>query len=829
MLKHPLFLIIDGMSQAYRAYFAIRGLASSQGLPTNAVYGFAIMLKRVLETYPPDYIAVALDSPERTARHAQYDLYKATRKKMPADLAQQMPYIRKFCEAMRIPVLQIPGHEADDIIATVSIDALTAGLYPVVVTLDKDLYQLVDTILILNTSKDDMIVDREKVQELFGVTPEQIPDLLALWGDSSDNIPGAPGIGEKGARDLIQKFGSVEMLLDRAAEVTNAKHRVSLTENREQILLSKQLVTIDAKVPIEVDWNDFKVRPPDRSALMPLLKELEFTGLIKQYLPPEAGPVIEVLRTDSVPEVGERVFFDVQEDRVSFWNGSGAVSSVPLDDRVSAILSDPLVRKVTYDLKDAILKLKRRRIDIAPPYDDPILMAYLLFPNRGKYDLPDVIFELTGQTVVPEEERTPWIERIFNELSSRTAQEVAGPYNEIELPLSPVLVDMELAGIRVDVSVLDRMSREMGTQLDDLTRRICEIADCEFNINSPRQLGEILFDKLNLPRPRKLRKSGQYSTAVEILEELAVQHELPRLVLDYRQLSKFKSTYIDVIPKLIDPKTQLLHTSFHQAAASTGRLSSSNPNLQNIPVRADLGRKIRGAFIPEEGWWFVSADYSQVELRILAHLSGDERLAEAFSAGEDIHRRTAAAVLGLPIDAVAPEQRERAKAVNFGIVYGQTPFGLAQQLGISPEEAADFISKYFEQYQGVQRYIENCLSQARDLGVTRTLFGRIRQHPEINSRNGMRRGMAERTAINSPIQGTAADIIKIAMIRISEELRRKRLRTRMVLQVHDELIFEVPEDELSVRDTIRSLMQDVVQLNVPLVVDVKQGRTWEQL
>jgi len=342
-------------------------------------------------------------------------------------------------------------------------------------------------------------------------------------------------------------------------------------------------------------------------------------------------------------------------------------------------------------------------------------------------------------------------------------------------------------------------------------------------------LGEILFDKLNLPRPRKLRKSGQYSTAVEILEELAEQHELPRLVLEYRQLSKFKSTYIDVIPKLIDPKTGRLHTSFHQAAASTGRLSSSNPNLQNIPVRADLGRKIRGAFVSEEGCWYVSADYSQVELRILAHLSGDAHLAEAFAAGEDIHRRTAAAVLGLPIDQVTSEQRGRAKAVNFGIVYGQTPFGLAQQLGISPDEAADFIARYFEQYQGVQQYIENCLSQARDTGVTRTLFGRIRQHPEINAKNGMRRSMAERTAINSPIQGTAADIIKIAMIRIADELHRTRLKTRMVLQVHDELIFEVPDEELSVKDTIQQLMQNVVQLNVPLIVDVKQGKTWEKL
>jgi DNA polymerase-1 len=829
MLKRPVFLIIDGMSQAYRAYFAIRGLASSQGLPTNAVYGFAIMLKRVLEKYPPDYIAVAMDSPERTTRHAQYDLYKATRKKMPADLAQQMPYIRRFCEAMRIPVLELPGHEADDIIATVCTRAVAEGLYPVVVTLDKDLYQLVDTILILNTSKDDMLVDREKVRELFGVTPEQIPDLLALWGDSSDNIPGAPGIGEKGARELIQTFGSIEMLLDRAEEISSAKHRASVSNNREQILLSKQLVVIDKNLPVEVRWDKFKAQSPDRAVLMPLLKELEFTALIKQYLPPEAGPLVEVAQTDSLPTVGERVVFDVQQDRVSFWTGSGAVSSVPLDERIATILSNSRIQKITFDLKQAMLKLRQRGIEISPPYDDPLLMAYLLYPNRGKYELPEVIFDLTGQSVAADEERTPWIDRLFKELGPRTNQEVSRPYTEIELPLSQVLADMELVGLKIDVAVLERMSNEMGTQVEELTRRICQIADCDFNINSPRQLGEILFDKLNLPRPRKLRKSGQYSTAVEVLEELAVQHELPRLVLEYRQLAKFKSTYIDVIPKLIDPNTGRLHTSFHQAAASTGRLSSSNPNLQNIPVRADLGRKIRGAFIAEEGWWFVSADYSQVELRILAHLSGDERLAEAFSAGEDIHRRTAAAVLGLPIEGVTPAQRERAKAVNFGIVYGQTPFGLAQQLGISPDEAADFISKYFEQYKGVRQYIENCLSQARDLGITHTLFGRIRQHPEINSRNGMRRSMAERTAINSPIQGTAADIIKIAMIRIADELRRQNLRTRMVLQVHDELIFEVPEEELSVGDTIQSLMQNVVQLNVPLVVNVNQGKTWEEL
>jgi DNA polymerase-1 len=827
MLEHPLFLMIDGMSQAYRAYFAIRGLANSQGLPTNAIYGFAIMLRRVLDKYPPDYICVALDSYAPTARHAQYDLYKATRRKMPADLAQQMPYIRKFCAAMRIPVVEAAGYEADDLIGTLATAAVSAGLHPAVVTLDKDLYQIVDTVRILNTSKDDMIVDREKVCELFGVYPERIADLLALWGDTSDNIPGAPGIGEKGARDLIQKFGSLEACLDRAAEVSNAKHRISLLENREQILLSKRLVTITTDVPVEFRMRDFEVQAPDRSALLPLLKELEFTNMIKDYLPAAETSPIQVVSTGDLPQISDRVVFDIEGEHLALWTGSGAVYHVPLDQRIHTILANPDIRKITYDLKAAMLKLRRRGFDIVPPYDDPLLMSYLLFPNRGKYDLPDLVFDLSGHTFF--DERTPWIDRLYTELQPKVEAEVFQAYTEIEVPLSPVLMDMELVGIRLDVSVLERMSLEMGRELDELTKRICETAGSEFNINSPRQLGEILFDKLNLPRPRKLRKSGQYSTAVEVLEELAGKYELPRLVLEYRQFAKFKSTYVDVIPKLMDPATRRLHTSFNQAGAATGRLSSSNPNLQNIPVRADLGRKIRGAFVPEPGWWFVSADYSQVELRILAHLSGDERLAQAFEAGEDIHRRTAAEVLGLPIEAVSPEQRERAKAVNFGIVYGQTPYGLAQQLGISPEEAADFITRYFERYRGVQQYIEGCLSVARDTGVTRTLFGRIRQHPEINSRNGMRRSMAERTAINSPIQGSAADIIKLAMIRIATELMNRGLRTRMVLQVHDELIFEVPEDELGTRDLIRDLMQNVVQLRVPLTVDLKQGKTWEEL
>jgi DNA polymerase-1 len=411
----------------------------------------------------------------------------------------------------------------------------------------------------------------------------------------------------------------------------------------------------------------------------------------------------------------------------------------------------------------------------------------------------------------------------------RIDEQVRDVYEQIELPLIPVLAKMERTGIGIDPVVLKKMSEEMGDQIQDLTQRIFLEANCEFNLNSPRQLGEVLFEKMNLPHKQKLKKSGQYSTAVEVLEELAENYPLPRMILEYRQLAKFKSTYIDVIPELIDPATSRLHTSFNQTGAATGRLSSSNPNLQNIPVRSELGRKIRGAFVPEPGWWFVSADYSQVELRIVAHLSGDEGLIDAFNAGEDIHRRTAAEVLGLPLESVSPDQRDRAKAVNFGIVYGQTPFGLAQQLGISNEEAADFIARYFQKYPGVQRYIAEGLSHARDTGVTKTLFGRIRQHPEINSKNGLRRSIAERTAINSPIQGTAADIIKLAMLRIAEDLEREKLRTRMVLQVHDELIFEVPDEEIQVQHKIRERMQDVVKLRVPLTVNLKQGRNWQIL
>ncbi len=829
MIKRPLFMLVDAMSQVYRAYYAIRDLSNSKGVPTNATYGFALMLNRVLEKFPPDYIAMVFDSSEPTPRHIQYPEYKATRQRMPEDLGQQLPDIHRYCDAMRVATLEVAGQEADDVIGTLARLARERGLYPVIVTLDKDMMQLVDEdTLVLNTSRDDLVVGPDQVRELFGVSPDQITDLLGLWGDSSDNIPGAPGIGEKGAKALIQRFGSLEATLEHAGEVSAKRQRESLQQNSEQILMSKRLVIIDRNVPVNIDWNALKVGPPDHDALVALFRELEFNTMLKERLASEpSAPTIEVVQPETLPEIGSEFAFDLSEDRISIWEGSGPVYDLPLDEAVADLLSDPGKRKVAHDVKSALLRLWQRGLDLSPPYDDAMLMAYLLMPNRGKYWLESLTTELFGQTT--EDGRVGWVHRLDRELRPRVEQEVADVYSKIELPLVPILAEIETTGIALDATVLEAMSEEMQSEIEELTARIYELAGHEFNIKSPKQLGEILFEELNLPRSRKLRKSGQYSTSVDVLEELAASHELPRLILDFRQRSKFKSTYVDVLPKLIRNETGRLHTSLNQAGAATGRLSSSDPNLQNIPTRTALGKRIRGAFVSREGTTMLSADYSQIELRLLAHLSGDDGLIDAFLNEADIHRSTAAEVLGLDPDEVTPEQRSRAKAVNFGIVYGQTPFGLAKQLGISRDEAEKFIDRYFGRYPRVRDYIETSLVEARETGETRTMFGRIRQIPEINSKNGMRRSMAERMAINAPLQGSAADIIKLAMIRVSRGLKDAALATRMILQIHDELLFEVPDDEMEVVEQVRGWMSDVAELQVPLVVDTKSGPNWKDL
>ena len=832
MIKRPLILIIDAMSQVYRAYFAIRGLTNSQGVPTNATYGFALMLNRVLEKFPPDYVAMVFDSSEPTPRHIRYPEYKATRPRMPDELAEQLPYIRQLCTAMNVPMLEVSGQEADDVIGTLARRAIAENIHPVIVTIDKDMMQLVtEDTLVLNTSRDDLVIGPEQVKEIYGVTPTQIPDLLGLWGDSSDNIPGAPGIGEKGAKALIERFGSIEACLEHAAEVSAKRQRESLLNNRDQILLSKELVVIDTAVEFELHWEQMKIQPPDQDALVALLRELDFTSLLKAQLQSannletDQAPV-EVVQTEDTDLIGDTFAFELAQDRLLAWTGDGPIYDLELN-KASALLSDPEKHKVAHDLKATMLALHRRGLDLVPPYDDTMLMAFLLMPNRGKYTVDDLVNELFGQSAP--EGGVNWVQRLHEDLRPKIRQDLEDLYTRIEVPLVPVLAAMEEVGILLDVPVLESMSETIGAEIEGLTAAIYELAGEVFNINSPKQLGVILFEKLNLPPARKLRKSGQYSTAVEVLEQLAESYELPRLILEYRQRAKFKSTYVDVLPKLIDSDRGRLHTSLNQTGAATGRLSSSDPNLQNIPVRTQMGRDIRAAFIPRTGTTMFSADYSQVELRILAHLSGDSNLIEAFLANADIHRSTAAEVLGIAAEDVTSDQRSRAKAINFGIVYGQTPYGLAKQLGISRDEAEEFIDRYFKRYPNVRGYIENALSDARESGQTHTLFGRIRQIPEINSRNGMHRSMAERMAINAPIQGTAADVIKLAMIRIHDEIKRRKLETRMVLQVHDELIFEVPENEMEVVEQVRTWMSGVTDLKVPLVVDAKIGPNWRDL
>ncbi len=830
MINRPLLILVDAMSQVFRAYYAIRGLTNNEGRPTNATYGFALMLNRVLEKYPPDYIAMVFESKEPTHRHVEFPSYKANREKTPPDLEEQIPDIRRFCEAMGIPMLEFSGKEADDVIGTLAVRAAGAGIHPVIVTLDKDMMQLVDgTVRVLNTSKDDLLIGPEEVQSLYGVRPDQITDLLGLWGDSSDNVPGAPGIGEKGAKGLIAKYGSIEECLAHAGEITAKRQRESLENFRDQILLSKQLVTIHTDVPIECRWEDLAARPPDRDALIALLRELDFTTLLKAQLESAEAPVEspEIVVRDRPPELPDvPVALALADGRVHLWPGDGPIVDVPFE-TAKDLFRDPAVHKVLHDAKRVDLALRGEKIELAEPYDDVMLMAYLLDPNSGKYALPQVVADLFGENADPGHAAW-WTLRIFDILRGRVKEQLEDVYTRIDLPLVPVLATMERTGIRLDVGVLESMSERMSGELEDLTARIYELAGEEFNISSPKQLGVILFEKLNLPPPRKLKKSGQYSTAVEVLENLAETYELPRLVLDHRQRAKFKSTYVDALPKLIDKQSRL-HTSFAQTVAATGRLSSHDPNLQNIPIRTPLGRDIRAAFVARPGTTMLSADYSQVELRILAHISEDAGMIEAFNSGADIHQSTAAEVLDIPPEEVTREQRSRAKAVNFGIVYGQTPFGLARSLGISREEAEDFINRYFDRYPRVQEYIQNALAHAREAGSTKTMFGRIRPIPEINSRNGMVRSGAERMAINAPIQGSAADIIKLAMIRIDQEFRRRRVETRMVLQVHDELLFEVPEGEEPIVEDIRGWMSGVTEMRVPLVVDTKAGPNWRDM
>jgi DNA polymerase I len=894
--------LMDAMSFIFRAYHAMarqRGMTTKTGLPTAATYVFVNMLRKLREDFSPEYLAAVFDVAAPTFRdqeaeaitkvrkfdlktqtfqEVEYRGYKANRSEMPAELVQQVPYIRRALDAYRIPILEMAGYEADDVIGTLARKAAAQSYLVYVVSSDKDMLQLVnDRVLVLNPPKDNLICDAQKVEEILGVPPERVVDVMALRGDSVDNIPGAPGIGDKGSVEIIKRFGTVEQALDRAAEVEKKSYRESLENNRDTVLFSKRMATIDCNVPVDLDLDAMRAGAPDVGTLRDLFTELEFTSLLKELLP--VVEVTEVHYTDAKSEadveavlkkasVGNSLAVAIEaestvppdEDEeadepqgsmlpltappveatparsVAISAAAGTALTVSMQEgagsRLRSALEDEGLPKTIHDYKAAIHALEPQGITPRGVRHDPMLYSYLLDPTYSSHRLPEVALrrfnlKLGGTLAESADVTGRFATTLRRDIESAGLLKL---YEEIDLPLVQVLARMEHAGVKIDRKVLEEMSSRLEREVEAKAREIYEQSGSQFNINSPKQLGDMLFNKMNLPKPVKYGKGKTISTAVDVLEQLALTHDIARLVLEYRQLSKLKSTYVDALPALLNPATGRLHTTFGQTGTATGRLSSTNPNLQNIPIRTELGREIRAAFTVEPGHVLLAADYSQIELRLLAHFSKDPLLVEAYRRGDDIHTLTASQVFGVPPLMVTSDHRRQAKVVNFGIVYGLSAFGLSQTLGIEPREAKQFIDAYFEKYKGVRVFIDKTLEDARREQKVTTLFGRVRPIPDINSKNINQRGFAERTAVNTPLQGTAADLIKIAMIRIDAVMRERGLKSRMTLQVHDELVFEVPEREVeTVRTLVRDEMENVHPLTVPLLVEVGVGNNWRDL
>ncbi|RPI29228.1 MAG: DNA polymerase I [Acidobacteria bacterium] len=860
--------LVDGMSHIYRAYYAIQGLRTKKGLPTNAVYGFTNMLRKLIKEEQPEFLGVAIDLTGPTVRHEQYEGYKATRRPMPDDLASQIPYVLKVCQALCVPILSYPRYEADDVIGTLARKAAECALDVVVVTIDKDMFQLVnDRISILDT-RTMLRLDRKGVEEKFGVPPEKVVDVLSLVGDSSDNIVGAPGIGDKGAKQLIQEYGSLENLLQHRDEVTRKTYRESLQQNETLIRQSRDLVTICADLPLELDLEKLRKCDPNQEVARELFAELEFMNLLDELLPavePAARQYAVLETAQQILDLGRDLQGKAASVAVTFAEGShqaeglegvavgagnGKAWLIPrqlLENQpalVGKLLLEP-AHVAIHDLKPFYGLLCRFSWKLPPDIRDTMLMAYLLSPNQSNFALDRLAMEYLGSKASgPAEGEAPtlfgealanatcekadltW--ELFNKLQPQLVEKKLEPLlRDVEMPLVEVLAAMEKQGVRVDCEFLRQMSQEMEAEVNALTNRIFELAGESFNINSPRQLAVILFEKMKLPQPKKTRKAGHYATGFEVLEQLAASYDLPRLILEYRELTKLKGTYLDALPRLVNPKTGRIHTSYNQMVASTGRLSSSNPNLQNIPIKSEVGRKIRRAFIPEGGFRILAADYSQIELRVMAHLSQDPVLLDSFRRDEDIHERTAREVFGMNAVMNPKEFRRHAKVINYGIMYGLSAFGLAQNLKIDRHEAQKYIDDYFKKYEGVKKWIDLTLADARQTGYVSTLFGRIRQIPELLSSNWGLRGFGERTAVNAPIQGTAADLIKKAMVVAYREMKDLKLRSRLIMQVHDELVFEVPEEELELMSRlVTERMEGAAELSVPLRVDLAIGSSW---
>ncbi|MEK6713933.1 MAG: DNA polymerase I [Nitrospirota bacterium] len=904
--------IIDGSSYIYRAYYAIRGLSNSKGFPTNAIYGFVNMLLKILNDKKPHLLAIAFDPRGPTKRHEAYEAYKAQRPKMPDALSVQIPYIHKVVGAFNIPILMMEGYEADDVIGTVSGKGEEDGYEVIIVSGDKDMFQLITPHVRIYDPMKDKFYGEAEALEKFGVSPSRVAEVMGLMGDSIDNIPGVSGIGEKTAKALISEFGTIEHLLAHIDEVKKPKLRSLLQEQGDMARLSRELALIHTGLPVNIDYNNFKLSEPDHNKIIEIFKELEFSNLLKHFTPahPEEesvnymvisgikGPVLReiegpVLRELEGVDISSLISEIKTAKKCSIYIQSGPrdlmkadtkgigisvkdreAYYIPVTDEssfnnvmraIGPVLEDPQILKYTHDMKARILLLKRHMLNPCSLVFDTMIASYLLNPGRADHSLESIALEhlslnlsstpplnppfSKGETISPPlvkggeggfetgfcDEMTRYIcqradiiFRLADILEKKLIEiGVLDLFRNVEIPLAEVLADMEMAGVRVNPHMLMSLSKELERDMGTICHRIYAIAGEEFNIASPKQLANILFNKIGL-KPVKKTRTG-YSTDEGVLTELALKHELPAEILSYRQLAKLKSTYVDALLSLINPDTGRVHTSFSQTVTTTGRLSSSKPNLQNIPIRTEMGQRIREAFIAEDGCVLLSADYSQIELRILAHMSGDELLTEAFKHDEDIHSRTAVEVFGLSPSDITPEMRRRAKAVNFGIVYGISPYGLASDIGISQNEAKEYIDNYFLRHKGVKSFIEYTILKAKENGYVTTLLNRRRYVPELASEDNSIRQFGERIAINTPVQGSAADIIKLAMINIQRRLIREGVKARMILQVHDELLFEMHEEDLQVtKNIVIEEMEGVIPLAVPLKVDTGVGKNWRE-
>jgi DNA polymerase I len=887
---HPTVYLIDGSAYIYRAFHAIRNLSNSRGMPTNAVYGFARMILKLMEERQPSHVVMLFDARGPTFRHDTYPDYKANRPPMPEALSVQQPYIRRLTEAFRIPQLEVSGYEADDLIGTLARQAEARGFDVVMVTGDKDLLQLVTERATIWDPMKEKTNDIETIRKDFGLSPAQLIDVMGLSGDSADNIPGVPGIGPKTAAELIRTHGSMDSLYTHLDEVASAKQREKLEAFKDQAWLSRKLVEIRTDAPVDFDAERFHTTDPDAAELGVLFKELEFTQLQKMF-PVDTDRGQKQYHTVATPEAlqdlvdamkaAKRFAIDTETTsqdpmRAKLVGVSvamraneayyipcghrylGAPTQLPREtvlDTLRPLLENRAIAKVGQNIKYDLIVLARHGVALDGIVFDTMIASYLLNPSKRAHNLDQIALdfldhqtisyeEVTGKgasavtfdqvtidkatTYAAEDADITWM--AYQELGKRLEKEaLSALMATVEIPLVPVLARMEMTGIGVDRGVLERLSREFEEEMGRIEKEIYRLAGEHFNINSGQQLGHILFEKLGLPTQKKTRKRIGYSTDVEVLTTLAADHPLPAQILRHRTLAKLKSTYADSLMELIHPETGRIHTSFNQTVAATGRLSSSDPNLQNIPIRTSEGRRIRAAFVPREGFRLMSADYSQIELRVLAHCSGDPILIESFAVDEDIHTRTASEVFGLPPARIGDDLRRQAKAINFGIIYGMSPFGLSRQLGISQKMARTYIDHYFSRYQGVKRFIDETIAEARRTRRTSTLLGRIRLLPDIDSSNSAVRQFAERTAVNTPIQGTAADIIKLAMIRVDALLQAQRMKAALLLSVHDEIVLEAPPEEQEVlSEMIADVMGQILDLKVPLKVNVAWGANWAE-